>query len=104
MTTYCGGSVKGRAWPRGAPSGRPTITAPRLCPAPRVKAVPECAMTDGTVVLIGTLDTKGEECAFLRDRLQLAGLAVVVVDVGTLGPARVVADVSREQVAAEGGI
>ena len=32
-------------------------------------------MADKTVVLVGTLDTKGREYAFLRDRLQAAGVA-----------------------------
>jgi uncharacterized protein (UPF0261 family) len=61
-------------------------------------------MPDATVVLLGTLDTKGEEYAFLRQRLERAGVAVLMVDVGTLGPPRTAADISREQVAAEGGI
>jgi uncharacterized protein (UPF0261 family) len=57
-----------------------------------------------TVVLVGTLDTKGDEYAYLRQRLVDAGLAVVVVDVGTLDPPRTAADVSREEVAAVAGI
>ena len=40
-------------------------------------------MSPPTVVLVGTLDTKGEEYAFLRDRLELAGVATLLVDVGT---------------------
>ena len=61
-------------------------------------------MTEPTVVLVGTLDTKGAEYAFLRRRLEQAGLRVLLVDVGTLGPARTVPDVSREEVAAATGI
>ncbi|MDQ1661248.1 MAG: hypothetical protein QOJ68_1228 [Blastococcus sp.] len=61
-------------------------------------------MPEATVVLVGTLDTKGAEYAFLRERLLQAGLVVVVVDVGTLGPPNAAADVSREQVAAAAGI
>jgi uncharacterized protein (UPF0261 family) len=61
-------------------------------------------VTDPTVVLVGTLDTKGEEYAFLRARLSDAGLRVVVVDVGTLGPPRTPADVAREEVAGAAGI
>jgi uncharacterized protein (UPF0261 family) len=38
------------------------------------------------VLLIGTLDTKGEEFAFLRERLLLAGVEVLLVDAGTQGP------------------
>jgi uncharacterized protein (UPF0261 family) len=61
-------------------------------------------MPDATVVLLGTLDTKGAEYAFLRDRLVQAGLKVLVVDVGTLGPPSTAADVTREQVAEAAGI
>ncbi|MGZ4507969.1 MAG: Tm-1-like ATP-binding domain-containing protein [Blastococcus sp.] len=43
--------------------------------------------TDRTVVLVGTLDTKGDEYAFLRARLEQAGVPVLVVDVGTAGAA-----------------
>jgi uncharacterized protein (UPF0261 family) len=56
-----------------------------------------------TVVLVGTLDTKGDEYAFLRDRLQQAGVATLLVDVGTQGSPRTRADISREEVAAAGG-
>jgi uncharacterized protein (UPF0261 family) len=38
-----------------------------------------------TVVIIGTLDTKGPEIAYLRDRLQALGLETIVVDSGILG-------------------
>jgi uncharacterized protein (UPF0261 family) len=40
------------------------------------------------VLVIGTLDTKGEELAFLRARLQQAGVEVLLVDAGTGGPPR----------------
>ena len=40
-------------------------------------------MTKPSVVLVGTLDTKGDEYAFLRDRLQQAGVDTLLVDVGT---------------------
>lgn len=38
-----------------------------------------------TVVIIGTLDTKGQEIAYLRDRLQSLDLETIVVDSGILG-------------------
>jgi len=53
-----------------------------------------------SVVLLGTLDTKGDEYAFVRDRLVAAGLTVVVVDAGVLGSPGLTADISREDVAA----
>jgi uncharacterized protein (UPF0261 family) len=57
-----------------------------------------------TVLLIGTLDTKGDELAFLRERLRDAGVGVLLADVGTLEPATVEADFTREQVGAEAGV
>jgi uncharacterized protein (UPF0261 family) len=57
-----------------------------------------------TVLLIGTLDTKGEEYAFLRDRLRDAGVDVLLADVGTLEPPRAaLPDITREEVAAGTG-
>jgi uncharacterized protein (UPF0261 family) len=52
-----------------------------------------------TVVLVGTLDTKGVEYAFLRERLFERGVDVVVVDAGVHEPVGLDADVSREEVA-----
>ncbi len=56
-----------------------------------------------SVVLLGTLDTKGDEYGFVRDRLVAAGLTVVVVDAGVLGSPGLTADVPREDVAAAAG-
>jgi uncharacterized protein (UPF0261 family) len=57
-----------------------------------------------TVVLIGTLDTKGPEIAYVRDRLQGFGLRTIVVDSGILGePLDIVPDVTRAEVARLGG-
>ena len=56
-----------------------------------------------TVLLIGTLDTKGAEYEFLRDRLQDAGVDVLLADAGTLDPPSVEPDISREELAAAGG-
>jgi uncharacterized protein (UPF0261 family) len=38
-----------------------------------------------TVAILGTLDTKGEEFAYLRTRIESAGLATLVIDSGILG-------------------
>lgn len=57
-----------------------------------------------TVVLIGTLDTKGPEMAYLRDRLQKLGLQTIVVDSGILGePLDIVPDIDHDQAARYGG-
>jgi uncharacterized protein (UPF0261 family) len=49
-----------------------------------------------SVVLIGTLDTKGSEFAYVRNRLTSLGVAVTVVDAGVLGPPLFDPDISRE--------
>ena len=51
-----------------------------------------------SIYLFATLDTKGVEAAFLRDCLVAAGLAVKLVDVGSLGDPQVPPDVPRETV------
>ena len=56
-----------------------------------------------TVVLLGTLDTKGPEHAFVRDRLREAGVAVTLVDVGVLGAPTVRPDVAAGDVARAAG-
>jgi len=50
------------------------------------------------VVLVGTLDTKGEEFAFARDVIRAQGLETLVVDAGSLGPPTFAPDVSRNEV------
>ncbi|QNP61977.1 Tm-1-like ATP-binding domain-containing protein [Streptomyces genisteinicus] len=56
-----------------------------------------------TVVLVGTLDTKGAEYGWLRERLLALGVDVIVVDTGALGTPRTAADVTGEEVARAAG-
>ena len=56
-----------------------------------------------TVALVGTLDTKGPDYAFLAERLRAGGADVIVVDAGTGAPAGISPDISAEQVAAAAG-
>jgi uncharacterized protein (UPF0261 family) len=53
-----------------------------------------------TVVLVGTLDTKGAEYAFLADRIRERDADVILVDAGILGEPLTTPDVTREEVAA----
>lgn len=56
------------------------------------------------VVLLGTLDTKGEEYAYLRDQIrQHSDCDVFVIDAGVLGEPRITPDVDRHEVAAAAG-
>ena len=57
-----------------------------------------------TVVLIGTLDTKGPELGYLRARLRTLGLDTLLVDSGILGePLGIVPDIDHAEVASYGG-
>jgi len=56
-----------------------------------------------TVALFGTLDTKGQEYAFLREQVRARGADVLLVDVGVLGEPSVAPDVTREEVATAAG-
>ena len=51
-----------------------------------------------SIFLLATLDTKGAEADFVRDRLVALGMQVILVDTGCLGQPAVNADVSREEV------
>lgn len=52
----------------------------------------------GLVYAVATMDTKGEELAYVKDCLAAGGTQVTMVDVGTAGPPTVTPDVSRSQV------
>ena len=56
-----------------------------------------------TVVLLGTLDTKGEEYDFLRRRVRKEGVDALLVDTGVLGVPLAEPDISREEVAEAAG-
>lgn len=60
-------------------------------------------MTPDVIALIGTLDTKGEEYAYVRDRIERAGASALLIDVGVLGKPTVVPHVTRDTVAAAAG-
>lgn len=55
------------------------------------------------VVLIGTLDTKGEEYAFVRRLIEAHGCTTLVVDVGVMPARSSKGDIGADQVAAAGG-
>ncbi len=56
------------------------------------------------ILLIGTLDTKGPEIAYVRDRMRALGADVLVLDSGILGePEDIVPDITRSDVALAAG-
>ena len=56
-----------------------------------------------TVVIIGALDTKGAEFAFVKGLIESEGIEVLVVDFGTMGEPEFEPDVTRAEVAAAAG-
>jgi uncharacterized protein (UPF0261 family) len=56
-----------------------------------------------TVVLVGALDTKGEDFSYVKDLIEAEGLRTLVVDFGVMGPRGIVPDVTREEVVAAVG-
>jgi uncharacterized protein (UPF0261 family) len=56
-----------------------------------------------SVLLIGTLDTKGTELAFVRNLLREAGVGTIVLDAGVMGTPHFTPDIPRERVFAAAG-
>ncbi len=57
-----------------------------------------------TVAVLGTLDTKGHEHAFVADQIRQRGHQVIMIDVGMMGADGVAPDVSSQEVAATGNV
>jgi uncharacterized protein (UPF0261 family) len=55
------------------------------------------------IAIVGTLDTKGEQIKYLKDRIEGRGNETIVIDVGVLGRALFEPDITREQVAQASG-
>jgi uncharacterized protein (UPF0261 family) len=56
-----------------------------------------------TVVLLGSLDTKGEEFGYARDCIRELGASTILIDTGTIGAPTVAPDVTASEVAEAGG-
>jgi uncharacterized protein (UPF0261 family) len=59
-------------------------------------------MDDRVVAVLATLDTKGVEAAYLKERITRAGQEALLIDTGVQGQAQVPADIGREAVAQAG--
>jgi uncharacterized protein (UPF0261 family) len=56
-----------------------------------------------TVVIVATLDTRGDEVEFLKELIENKGQSVITVDVGVMGSPYMTGDFTREEVAKAGG-
>lgn len=60
-------------------------------------------MTTASIVIIGTLDTKGEEIAFAKEIIEAQGVDVHVVDTGVMEPPEFEPETTAAEVAEAGG-
>ena len=61
-------------------------------------------MARNTIVVLATLDTKGPEAKFLAEQIRKFGHEPLIVDSGVVGTPGANAEITREQVAAAGGV
>ncbi|BDR76000.1 Tm-1-like ATP-binding domain-containing protein [Clostridium tetani] len=55
------------------------------------------------IIILGTLDTKGEEFKFIKDIIEKEGLETIVIDVGVVGEAKLRPNIDKKEVAIVGG-
>ncbi|MEM7188508.1 MAG: Tm-1-like ATP-binding domain-containing protein [Pseudomonadota bacterium] len=60
-------------------------------------------MSDKTILIVGTYDTKDDELTYLADVIRAQGGGVLTMDVSVLGDPKAPTDYSKHDVAAEGG-
>jgi uncharacterized protein (UPF0261 family) len=61
------------------------------------------AMGKKVVAIVGTLDTKGAEYAYLKQQIESQGVATLVIDVGVFGQPPFAPDIAAVEVARAGG-
>ncbi len=60
-------------------------------------------MTDKTVLIVGTYDTKNDELEYMADRIRAMGGGVMSMDISVLGDPENPTDISKHEVAKAGG-
>ncbi|MDP6831497.1 MAG: Tm-1-like ATP-binding domain-containing protein [Alphaproteobacteria bacterium] len=56
-----------------------------------------------TIAVLATMDTKGAECAYLRDEITRLGARALLIDIGVVGDANIDVDIASAEIAAKGG-
>ncbi len=56
-----------------------------------------------TVCIVGTMDTKGIEFAFIKTQIESTGVSTCVINTGILGDSQLTPDISADEVAQAGG-
>ena len=60
-------------------------------------------MKNRTIIVLATLDTKGRETRYIKERIEEYGDRAIIIDSGVVGTPSAAADITREEVAKEGG-
>jgi len=60
-------------------------------------------MSDKTILIVGTYDTKNDELNYMAERVSALGGAVLTMDISVLGDPQAPTDISKHQVAEAGG-
>ena len=60
-------------------------------------------MSSPTVAVLATLDTKGEEAAYVKKRIESLGGQALLIDIGLVGEPGTAPDIDRAEVIAKGG-
>ncbi len=55
------------------------------------------------IIVLGCMDTKGQEYAFVKDIIEKAGCDTLLIDVGVIDPPLFKPDISRQEVAKAAG-
>src|SRR5688572_8771647 len=77
-------------------ASEPSTLNPQLSTAHATRARP-------TIAVLGTFDTKGAEHAFLAEAIRRAGVAALLIDVGSQNAPSITPDVTSDIIAAAGG-
>lgn len=56
-----------------------------------------------TIAILATIDTKGEECGYLRDEIIRIGGKVIMLDIGVIKDANIHVDINSNETAEQGG-
>jgi len=55
------------------------------------------------IAILATMDTKGEECAYLKSEIESQGGTALLIDFGVVGETQIEVDIDKETVAERGG-
>ncbi len=56
-----------------------------------------------TIGILATMDTKGDECEYLRDEISRMGACAITIDIGVIADAKFPIDITNVEIASKGG-